>query len=336
MPCGPWRAPVKQMSAVSQVVKSSVAWIGSRVPYPATGAPVILLYHGTPRKTVAGRVDEAALAEQIRFLTQHFELISPEDFKSNPNGGRSQVLLTFDDGFRNNYEVARPILRAYHAPALFFVSSRHAERGKYLWFAYLRALEDWFPEPTITFRGQTFPMRRENRRASVERLKNILLGLRPHPLAMYEAIEDELPALADFMTEERIADLCAGMSADQVRDLAEDRLFTVGCHTMDHPFLTRCAQDEMARQISENTTWIERATGQRVHAVAYPSGDYDSSVLEVCKRFRFERGYAVIPNRRPAGVYELPRIGIYGNSLDVLGCVVRWGNAMRAMRVPMG
>ena len=324
------------MTGVSQVVKSSVAWIGSRVPYPAAGAPVILLYHGTPRKTIAGRVDEAALAEQIRFLTQHFELISPEEFKSSRNGARSQVLLTFDDGFRNNYEVARPILRTYRAPALFFVSSRHAEDGKYLWFAYLRALEDWFPEPVLTFRGKTFSMRREHRRASVEQIKNILLGLTPHPLAMYEAIEQELPALADFMSPERISDLCAGMTADQVRDLAADRLFTVGCHTVDHPFLTRCASDETARQITDNVAWIERATGQRVQTVAYPSGDYDSRVLDVCKRLQFESGYAVIPARRQAGAYELPRIGIYGNSLDVLGFVVRWGNAMRAMRVPMG
>ena len=323
-------------SAVSQAVKSSVAWIGNRVPSPPTGLPVILLYHGTPRKTIAGRVDESSLAQQIRFLKENFDLISLDDFKANSNGGRRQVLLTFDDGFRNNYDVARPILRAYRAPAVFFVSSRHAEPGKFLWFAYLRALEDWFAGTTITFRGNTFSMQPEHRRASMERLKNILLRLTPHPRAMYEAIENELPALADFMTEEKIADLCAGMTSDQVRDLAADGLFTIGCHTVDHPFLTRCTPDEMERQIGCNTDWIQRSTGAPVRTIAYPSGDYDASVLRVCERFGFDQGYAVIPARRPPGAYELPRIGIYGTSLDVLGFVVRWGNTMRAMRVPMG
>lgn len=323
-------------SAVSQAVKSSVAWVGSRVPSPAAGLPVILLYHGTPRNTIAGRVDEASLAQQIRFLKENFDLISPEDFKPNPKSGRQQVLLTFDDGFRNNYDVARPILRTYRAPAIFFVSSRHAEPRKFLWFAYLRALEDWFPGSRIVFRGNTLSMQPEHRRASMERLKNILLGLTPHPRAMYDAIENELPALSDFMADKKIEDLCAGMTADQVKDLAADGLFTIGCHTVDHPFLTRCTAEEMEHQIGSNADWIQRVTGKPVHTIAYPSGDYDARVLGMYERFRFQQGYAVIPARRPPGTNELPRIGIYGTSLDVLGFVVRWGNAMRAMRVPMG
>jgi len=323
-------------SVVTEIVKSSVAWAGWRIPCPAPSGPVILLYHGTPRNTIAGRLDEASFAEQIRFLKRHCEIIAPEELSYGSSGRRPKVLLTFDDGFRNNWDVACPILRAYDAPAVFFISSRHSETGKYLWFAYLRALEDWYPETALTFRGQTFSMRPECRRASLEHLKNILLGLRPHPTAMYEAIEHELPALEEFMPEERISDLCAGMTAEQVCQLAADPLFTIGCHTVDHPFLTRCEPAEMLRQIVENKNWLQQATVHPLTAVAYPSGDYNSEVVAVCESQGFGRGYAVIPANRPAGVFELARIGVYRPSLDVLGFLVRWGNVARAMRVPMG
>ena len=322
-------------AGVSRVLKSGVAWAGWRIPCPLAGAPVILLYHGVPRKTKAGRVDAKAFQEQIFFLRQHFELIDAEGEASQRNG-RPQVLLTFDDGFRNNYDVVRPILQRYQAPAVFFVNSRHAERGKYLWFAYLRVLEDWFPADKFSFRGEVFSMTAENRRRSMARLQQQLLDLRPHPQAMYAAIERELPALSDFLSEGRIADLCAGMTEDQVRELSADPLFRVGCHTVDHPFLSRAERGDMAWQLAENKRWIESLTGRVCDMVAYPSGDYDSVVLSACRDLGFTRGYAVIPASRTPAAEELPRIGIYGPSLDVLGFVGRWGSLLRAMRVPMG
>jgi peptidoglycan/xylan/chitin deacetylase (PgdA/CDA1 family) len=320
------------------MVKSSVAWAGWRIPAPASAAssPVILLYHGTPKTPPAGRLDERSFARQIRFLKEHFDLISPQDEGVRARRGRPQVLLTFDDGFRNNFEVARPILREHNVPAVFFVSSRHSREGKYLWFAYLRALEDWCPESAISFRGTTFSLRGDARRASIERLKNVLLGLRPHPEAMYTAIENELPKLENWMTAEQIRDLCAGMDAGQVRELAHDPLFAVGVHTVDHPFLSRCTGEEMRRQIRENQVWLEQATGNSVAEIAYPSGDYNARVVAACQEYGLDRGYAVIPAALSSPRFELGRIGVYSTSVDVVGFLVRWGSTLRSLRVPLG
>jgi len=323
-------------TAVGQAIKSGVAWIGWRVPRPIGETRVILLYHGTPRSTLAGRVDESAFSAHIQFLKQHVEFITPQEFTVEHGGRRPRVLLTFDDGFRNNYEIARPILQSQGIPAVFFVCVRPTQPGKVLWFAYLRALEDYYSERTIHFRGERFPMQAGQRRSSMRRLTNLLLGLQPHPQAMYRAIEDELPPLADFMTEERILDVCAGMNAEQILNLAQDPLFTVGCHTVDHPFLTRCTPDEGARQIAENKVWLERLIGGKQEEVAYPSGDYNARILAHCGALGFRRGYAVIPSERASEQLELPRIGIYGTSLDTLGFVVRWGSVMRSMRITMG
>lgn len=306
------------------------------MPGPASGDPIVLLYHGTPRKTRPGRVDESSFAQQIRFLKQHCELIGPESLRFAPRNGRPRVLLTFDDGFQNNYRVARPILQEHGIPATFFITSRHGTPGKYLWFAYLRALEDWYPETTITFRGERFPMAQDERRSSMQRLMNLLLSLKSHPLAMYQAIESELPRLDNFVPPEALEDLCSGMSAEQVSDLASDPLFTIGGHTVDHPFLTRCTRDGMLQQIQENKRWIEEECGVPVQEFAYPSGDYDGEVLNACARIGFARAYAVIPSKRTPGPLEVGRIGIYGTSLDALGFIVKWGNTLRAMRIPLG
>src|SRR5579863_6664983 len=86
--------------------------------------PVTLVYHGIPRRSSRGEIDADVLDRQILFLVETFELVSARSLNRTAWGGKGRVLLTFDDGFRNNFEVAAPILKKYGAPALFFVSTR--------------------------------------------------------------------------------------------------------------------------------------------------------------------------------------------------------------------
>jgi peptidoglycan/xylan/chitin deacetylase (PgdA/CDA1 family) len=241
------------------------------------------------------------------------------------------VLLTFDDGFRNNAEVVAPILRRHGVPAVFFVSSRHAMPGKYLWFTYLENLAKHFKGAGFVFRDRFMDMSPGRREATVSELRETLLRLEPHPGAMYRAIEEELPPIESFLSESDLLDRCAGMSAEQVGELARDPLFSIGVHTVDHPFLTRCEGDEVERQIAGNKAWLERASKRECDAIAYPLGDYDAEVLQRCRKLGLTRGYAVTPQLKKDPLFELPRVGIYRPSLDYVGFKVQHGNLIRAL-----
>lgn len=300
-------------------------------------SPVVLLYHGIPRAPRGGALGAEAFERHVSFLAEHFEIVSLEDVaKIRGRAERIRVLLTFDDGFRNNAEVVAPILRSRDTPAVFFVSSRHATSGQYLWFAYFRALRHSYPGESIEFRGQSLDMSPGARRRTVEELRNRVGELEPYPKAMYRVIEEEFPRLETFVPAEEITDRYAGMTAEQVSELGSDPLFTVGTHAVDHPFLTKCGAAEMARQIDENKRWIEEATGRRCDVVAYPHGDYDGAVLEHCRSVGFEHGFAVDPRVRSDDLLERPRIGVYSTSTDALGFKVQWGNLMRLARVRVG
>ncbi len=245
-----------------------------------------------------------------------------------------RLALTFDDGFRNNAEVVAPILRRYGVPALFFISNRHSDPAKYLWFAYLRALESHFDGPGFSFRGEYFDMRPATRARTALRLRETLLAMKPHPGALYEAIERELPHLEDFVDPRILADRYAGMSEEQVARLAGDPLFEVGGHTVDHPFLTRCEPGEITRQLEDNQRWLKRVSGKPCAVVAYPSGDYDASVVRECLRLGFTSGHAVVSSKR--GRMETPRFGIYSASTDALAFKTMFGPALRTLGLRLG
>jgi len=321
-------------STVRRILSLACRLPAVRAAAPRT--PVVLLYHGVPqrpRNPVCGAVFEA----HVMSLKQHFELVSPEAItRRRASLEAPRVLLTFDDGFRNNAEVVAPILRKHAVPALFFVSSRHATTGRYLWFSYLIALEESFRGAGFSFRGTFFDMSIGRRRRSVRQLRSILLELRPHPAAMYAAIDRELPRLDEFVSEDERNDRYAGMTSGQVAALAADPLFSIGVHTVDHPFLTKCEPTELARQIAENRSWIEMATGRRCDTIAYPSGDYDSAVLDYCRRVGLVSGYAVATRLNSRSPLEVSRIGIYSDSLDVLQFKVHWAHRLRTVGLPIG
>jgi peptidoglycan/xylan/chitin deacetylase (PgdA/CDA1 family) len=229
-----------------------------------------------------------------------------------------------------------PGLRQYRVPATFFLCSRHAAPGRYLWFAYLQALEAHFPSGSFSFRGHVMDMSPDQRSATMARLRTWLLELTPHPAAMYGAIEDELPRLEDFVSAEYLADHYAGMTVEQIQEVASDSLFTIGAHTADHPFLTKCRPDEVVRQLDTNREWLEGIVATRCGAVAYPSGDYDDDVLNHCHALGFDDGYALTPRSGLRPELQVPRVGVYSTSLDVLGMKVQWGNVLRALRYPIG
>lgn len=319
---------------MKDVVRHLAAKVGCRLPVArllSERRPVVLTYHGIPSNGLSTELDARAFERQIVFLKNHFELVSVDAFESAKRSplGRIQVLLTFDDGFRNNAEVVAPILRRHHIPAVFFVCSRHATAGAYLWFSYLRGLEHWFPGKAFCFRGQHFDMSASSRRASVAELWSQLLDLQPHPVAMYKAIEEECPRLEDFAPPSGLRDRSAGMSTEQVEELSADPLFRIGIHTVDHPYLTRCEPTEMHRQIADNKLWIEGLTHKKCELIAYPLGDYCADVLSYCERLQLCYGFTVDKHIDGYAQLQLFRVGIYRPSLEELGFKVKWAYWLR-------
>jgi peptidoglycan/xylan/chitin deacetylase (PgdA/CDA1 family) len=167
-------------------------------------------------------------------------------------------------------------------------------------------------------------------------LRSRLLELRPHPTAMLRAIEEELPPLEDFVPPTILADSFQGMTAEQVGELANDPLFTVGVHTVDHPYLTQCSDTEAVRQIAENKSWLETVCGRPIRQIAYPSGDYSTSTLECCKRLGLTLGFGTDHWLGNGSMLEVPRFGVYSDSPQAVGFKIKWGGMFRSLGLRIG
>src|SRR3954463_14856710 len=105
---------------------------------PAWRGLLALTYHriGTPGDEPLDRAMwDATLEEfdaQAGFLARNFDVVGPEDVGPRPAG--RHVLITFDDGYRDNYTHALPILRAHGATATFFLTTGFLDRPRLSWW----------------------------------------------------------------------------------------------------------------------------------------------------------------------------------------------------------
>jgi hypothetical protein len=192
-------------------------------------------------------------------------------------------------------------------------------------------LQAFYPGGGVILNGDFISLAPPQRQAGVRQLTAKLLALRPHPAAMYVAIKTQLPTLESFVPPAILADECQGMTTEQLKAIAADPLFTIGGHTVDHPYLTKCGRQEAQRQIADNKAWIEEITAEKCRFFAYPLGDYDDSIREHCVRLGFEHAFATESAANRQDPYSIRRIGVYSPSLLPLRIKLCFGHWLPMM-----
>ena len=297
---------------------------------------IVLMYHGVSALGGYGTISADAFRIQMNFLEKNYNLISYKDLQTRSLANKKSILITLDDGYHNNFLYAMPILKEYNIPAIFFIPSRHCQRNEILWFSYLKALDGFYQEPILTWRGVNYNLQGKQRNVSIQDIKKILLNLSPHPSEMYKAISQELPPLDTFVAPEIISEYFSGISIEELKIIASDHLFTLGIHTTDHAFLTNCTQEDARDQIYHNMEFLKQVTILAPTTIAYPSGNYNEKILEICKDLNIPFGFSVIPNRKSWNNHDIPRIGIYSSSLCKLIIKISFGCQLRKLGIRIG
>ncbi|NWF71322.1 MAG: polysaccharide deacetylase family protein [Chloroflexi bacterium] len=232
----------------------------------------------------------AMFEQQMTFVAEHFNVIDLAAlqaylFDNKPLPERP-LLITFDDGYLDNYQNAYPVLKKHGFPAvIFLVTSRMDDPARLWWdvcgYAFRATRKNSAALPYI---GQQPLASAAERRAARELL---MLHLKHIPDEQKQAEMQQLCAALDVSLP---ADERLFVTWDQVRELVANG---IACqpHTVTHPIMTRVSYDEQKRQLTEARARIIDETGQKADAFAYPNGapgDYDAATLRALR----ETGYS--------------------------------------------
>jgi peptidoglycan/xylan/chitin deacetylase (PgdA/CDA1 family) len=265
----------------------------------------ILMYHGTPR------ADTAALARQLRLVSLAFPVVPLEELASGQKAARPRVALTFDDGLRNNVEVAYPILRDLGLTATFFVCPGLIDGGEWLWNhearERLRTLEIDALKELAAHVGAPAEVE-----AFIEWMKALDIAQRRKVEA---EIRHATPRFAPSDDQRHEFDL-AGWKELKALD---PRVVTIGSHTMTHPILTSLTADETDSEMRESRFALEKRLEREVSLFCYPNGNVNDGALASARRY-YRSAVTVEPGtvREEADRHQLPRFAAHPRGMKRL------------------
>jgi peptidoglycan/xylan/chitin deacetylase (PgdA/CDA1 family) len=282
-------------------------------PAGQRGRLLILSFHQVPAKTdpLAPSVASAdAFEEQMRWLSEMCNVLPLPDAAEMLRSGKlpaRAACITFDDGYRNNIEVAVPILERLGLPATFFITAGAVERGIMWNDLIIEGVRRAGRGFDLTARG----LGKHDLDSDAARRAACLLlidQIKYQPLRDRLDIAEHVFGAASSESEPRLM-----MTPKQVAELAH-RGFDIGAHTISHPILATLSPEDARSEIHSCREWVRDVTGNAPRSFAYPNGRPGTDFGPEHERMAEQAGYSVAVSTRWAAakhassVFALPRI----------------------------
>jgi peptidoglycan/xylan/chitin deacetylase (PgdA/CDA1 family) len=262
----------------------------------------IVMFHGVGGYHYSGTTFRA----QMTWLRQHLRVVSLEAMITRMDEAgaelRRDTALTFDDGLRNNFTVAYPILKELGLPATFFVCPGLIDSRTWLWNHEARQRLLRLDEARLLELSARLGCGPSSVEGVVDWMKSL-------PLERRRAAEDHVRmATQDFNPTEDERRHFDPMRWDDILAL-DPSVITIGSHTRTHPILTTLDADQLQDEVVQSRVQLEGRLGRAVRLFCYPNGDADLRVMEPVKR-TYEAAVTTRSGLLRCGEdrYALPRI----------------------------
>jgi glycosyltransferase involved in cell wall biosynthesis/peptidoglycan/xylan/chitin deacetylase (PgdA/CDA1 family) len=321
------------------------AEISSRAVRPtgntSNAKALVLMYH----RVAGGLSDPWSLcvaperfAQQLEVLRKFTEPIPLRDlvatFRSGDMPARASV-LTFDDGYADNFHNAQPLLQSFEIPATFFLTTGAIGSPNEFWWDELDrlllqpgrlpnllqldingAIQKWELGDAADYSEEHF--RRDSRWKAPENPPSsrhalyVALWRLLQPLTENDrrSVLNELLVWAGREAHGRSTH--RPLSLDEVTALGQEKLVEIGSHTVTHPVLPELPFEMQRDELRRSKARLEEILGRPVTSFAYPYGSYAAGTVPIVR----ESGYACACSTndgvvtRSADWYQLPRVEV--------------------------
>ena len=215
--------------------------------------------------------------EMLIYGRERFAMVPLAELWHRGAGSKPAAAVTFDDGWRDNYDLAYPVLRELGIPATVFVTTGKIGSSQPFW---QQTLGQAFRSATAGSGGEA------SRRLALALCAKD--GVSPTP-ALYRRTVlawKKLPAgqcedrlrLAGCLSPARSDHSRCFLSVEEIGEMAAAGI-TFGSHTVTHPILPQLTPAEMDREMRESKTCLEELLHRPIDMIAYPNGAFSDEVL---------------------------------------------------------
>lgn len=263
--------------------------------------------------------------EQVIIYLQanDYEIISLDEAAERLNnrtakGKKPYIIFTIDDGYLDNLEHAYPIFKKYNCPFTIYVATDLCDHRLFMWWRALDAVI----RDNLAVEFNVFGIKIDKPTRNVE-----------EKYATYNEIYWQLRDMGEVEKREAVLALAqkynfdpieetksVAMSWQQVKQLDQDELVTIGAHTISHSAIAKLSDADAKTEIEHSRQIIHDKTGILCEHFCYPYGSPAEANLREFK-FAQQADYktAVTTQKgmlyagHKAHLYALPRVSLNGD-----------------------
>jgi peptidoglycan/xylan/chitin deacetylase (PgdA/CDA1 family) len=297
-------------------------------------SPMVLMYH-----QVAGEGDtenkylmkglyvfQSTFEKQMAFIKKKYHPLSlsqlVDSLIENRPLPKNAVVITFDDGWRDNFLYAYPVLKKYEIPAVVFITTDFIETGEIFWFLKAAVLHQFggltFAQFSDIFGDYAHKPNMTPSETPPDYLAFVHNDLEEFMEYLKQFKDDQILKFLEEMTEASGSDIKELLSRrlmlswaeiNEMRDPVE-----AGSHGCSHRIMTALPPEVVKKELAESKKIIEEKTGRMTTLFAYPNGDCNEDIKRMVK----EAGYRAAVVTTGAGdtadepdPYAIKRINVH-------------------------
>lgn len=287
---------------------------------------IVLTYHGVlPNIPSNGNqfeyrnfVTTKQFEKQIRLLLKKYRPLNISDFTEAGGNLSGGFLITFDDGFYNNYKYAFPLLEKYGLHGCFFVTTNYIGKKEYIWTEQVTLLlqrtkkskvqlhlEDKYVFELNGFKKRevaSVTIRKYLKKAPPERIQDVLEQMKSQLTDVSLLIDQEDEERYKFMTWKE---------AKEMSDSGQ----IIGSHTKSHFIVSTLSEAESWEELRGSKEAIEKNTGTQCISISFPNGekeDYSEIQKNQLQRLGYKCAFTQVPlfNNGNTDRLEIRRVNI--------------------------
>ena len=250
--------------------------------------------------------------KQMKYLRTNFEILSLETLGQYIQSGESlpkkSVVITFDDGYKDNFLYAYTILKKYNIPATVFLATGFIGTDKLLWWDKIgyvlenTSVKEFELDTIGHYKLNSLADRIIATNRITEQIKSIPDENKHHTeKELLKTLEVEIPpGLGNnlLLNWEEVAEMSTGG-------------ISFGAHTVNHPILTNLPIEQAKSEIMISKKDLEARLDRPVTTFSYPNGDRNAELVEFVSNSGFTCAVSTKPGRlinTKDNPYELNRM----------------------------
>jgi peptidoglycan/xylan/chitin deacetylase (PgdA/CDA1 family) len=269
-------------------------------------------------------VSRRMLERHLDWIGRRFRFVSLDELGSQLESWEARAApvaaVTFDDGYRDVYEHAFPVLARKGIPAAVFVVTDWIGRSSPMPHdrLYLMLTRAWLTARTVLARLAVVPSGNGLQRAlndPFSALRLLLTTLPQREIARVIAALEEETAVDEGALEGQ-----RPLSWEMLAEMHHAGI-VVASHTKTHPVLTRETGPRIMEETVDSRRTLERRLGTRVDHFAYPDGAFNAEVVDAVATAGYRFAYTTCRHRDSRHpLLTIPRRMLWENScLDSAG-----------------